>query len=201
LYLKARPDQRVLCGPLAEDLVPGAVYEPVEALPGGTVAADIVMGTCAEPLFPGLVVSRHGKGKVAYVAPALDGMYRQSGIEQFAEFARDVIAHVSPDGLPYEIDAPATLIANMMSRGDVRVLHLINWTGCLHESPQQSVYYIPPIENVVVRYNIPHGKRVTAVRLFVPADFTHRVEHGVLRITLPKVDKYQGIIVEMENGL
>ena len=198
LYMKARPNQPVLKGSLADDLTPSAVYEPVEVAPGGTVAVDIVMGTDAEPLFPGLIVSRYGKGKVAYVPAALDAMYRQTRIRQFADFLRDVVAYVSPDGLPYEIDAPSTLIANMMSRGNTRVLHLINWTGCKHESSQQNVYYIPPIENVVVRYKVPRGKRVTGVRLFVPADYSQRVEQDVLHVTLPKVDKYQGLIIEME---
>jgi hypothetical protein len=198
LYLKARPNQQILQGPLADNLIPGAVYEPVRATSGGTVAADIVMGTDASPLFPGLVVSQHGKGKVAYVPAALDAMYRQTRIRQFAQFLSDVIAFVSPDGLPYEIDAPSTLIANMMSRGDTRVLHLINWTGCKYESPQQNVYYIPPIENVVMRYKVPRGKRVTGVRLFIPAEHSHRVERNVLHVSLPEIDKYQGVVIEME---
>ena len=90
------------------------------------------------------------------------------------------------------------LIANMMSRDNTRVLHLINWTGCKYESPQQNVYYIPPFKNVVVHYRVPRAKRVTSVWLFVPADYSQRVEQDVLHVTLPKVDKHQGVIIEME---
>jgi len=197
LYLKARADQQVLQSPLVDRLLPGAVYEPVQATSGGTVAADIVMGTDASPLFPGLIVSQHGKGKVAYIPAALDAMYRQTRIRQFAQFLRDVIAFVSPDGLPYEIDAPSTLIANMMSRGDMRVLHLINWTGCKYESPQQNVYYIPPVENVIARYRVPRGRRVTGVQLFIPAKYSYHVEQGVLHVSIPEVGKYQGVIIEL----
>jgi hypothetical protein len=175
-----------------------AVYEPVKTLSGGTVAADIVMGTGSEPLFPGLIVSQHGRGRVAYVPAALDAMYRQTRFRQFADFLRQVVAHVSPDGLPLEIEAPATLIANLMSRGDKRVLHLVNWTGCNFESEQQNVDYLPSVENVVVRFRIPPGKTVTGVHLFVPAEFSQRVEQQVLRVTLPRVDKYQGVVIEMQ---
>ncbi len=198
LYLKARPKQNVLHGPLARDLIPGAVYEPIAVTAGGTVAADIVMGTDSAPLCPGLVVSRYGKGTVAYIPAALDAMYRQSRIRQFAEFLRDVVSHVSPNGVPYEVDGPATLVVNMMRRGNRRVLHMINWTGCKYESPRQNAYYIPPIENVVLRYKIPRGKRVTHVGLFVSMDYSHRVEKGVLYVTLPRIDKYQGIAIELE---
>lgn len=201
LYLKARPRQPVLKGRLAADLIPAAVYQPVEVAPGGVVAADMVMGTGTQPLFPGLVLSRYGKGKVAYVPAALDAMYRQTRIRQFADFLRDVVAYVSADGLPYEIDAPSTLIANMTSRGDARVLHLVNWTGCKYECPQQNVHYVPPIENVVVRYRVPPGKRVTGVKMFVPRGFSHRIEDGILYVTLPKVDMYQGVIIELQSRL
>jgi hypothetical protein len=197
LYLKVRPNQQVLQGPLADRLIPAAVYEPVQATAGGIVAADIVMGTDASPLFPGLIVSQHGKGKVAYIPAAVDAMYRQTRIRQFAQFLRDVITFVSPAGLPYEIEAPSTLIANMMSRGDTRVLHLINWTGCKYESPQQNVYYIPPVENVVVRYKVPRGKRVTDVKMFTPAEYSYHVEQNVLHVSIPEIDKYQGLIIEM----
>jgi len=199
LYLKARGGQPVLKGRLAEELIPAAVYEPVKAAPGAIVAADIVMGAGEQPLFPGLVLSRYGKGKVAYIPAALDAMYRQTRIRQFADFLGAVIAYVSPDGPPYQIDAPASLIANMTSRGDTRVLHLINWTGCKHESPQQNVYYIPPVENVVIRYRVPPGRQVSGVKLFAPANFTHRVDGGVLQVTLPKVEKYQGVIVALRS--
>ena len=133
------------------------------------------------------------------ISAALDAMYRQTRIRQYANFLRDVIRYVSPCEVPYEVDGPAALIANMMVRDDTRVLHLTNWTGCKHESPQQNVYYIPPIEHVVVRYKIPRSKQVTDVRLFVPADFSHRVEQGVLHVTLPRVDKYQGVVIQMEQ--
>jgi hypothetical protein len=198
LYLKARPGQTVLTGTRATGLMPAALYEPVKALPGGTVAADIVMGTDAEALFPGLIVARYGKGRVAYIPAALDAMYRQTRIRQFAEFLRDVVVSVSPSGVPYEVDAPATVLATMMQRGDNHVLHLINWTGCRHESPRQNLYYLPPVENVTVRYPVPPGKRVAAVKLFVPAAFSQRVQENVLHITLPELGKYQGIVIELE---
>jgi hypothetical protein len=51
---------------------------------------------------------------------------------------------------------------------------------------------------VAVRFKIPAGKKVTGVKLFVPAPFSHRIEGDVLHVTLPKVDRYQGVVLEME---
>ncbi len=160
------------------------------------------MGTDQETLFPGLIVSRYGKGKVAYIPAALEAMYRQTRFRQLADFLHDVIRYVSPSEVPYEVDGPATLITNMMARDNTRVLHMINWTGCKYEDVQQSVNYVPPVEDVVVRYPIASGKKATTVKLFVPAEFSYRVEHqeqdSVLVVELPRVDNYQGVVVELE---
>ena len=146
------------------------------------------------------MVARYGAGKVAYVAPALDAAYVQSDIPQFAEFLREVIAYVSPSGLPYEVDALGSVMANMTVRGNIRVLHLVNWTGCKPERPRQNTYYVPPLGQVVVRYPIPGGKRLKQVRLFVPTEFTESLKGNLLTVTLPRLEKYQGVILELTEA-
>ncbi len=198
LYMKARPGQQVIKPPLTDNLIPAFLYEPVRALPGAEVAADIVIGTNTEPIFPGLVVSRYGKGKVAYIPAALDAAYLQSHIRQFGDFIKNVVEYVSPAGVPFEIDAPSSLIANMTYKGNTRVLHLVSWAGCKQGSTRQNIYYIPPIDNVVIKYNIPRGKKIKKVALFVPGEFSHKRNDNTLYITLPKIDKYQAVIIEIE---
>ena len=88
------------------------------SLGGGAVAADMVVGTGNEPVVPGLVVARYGKGKVAYIAAEVGAMYLQTGIRELSDLIRDVIEYVSPEGVPYEIEAPiASLITNMTVNG------------------------------------------------------------------------------------
>ena len=198
LYMKTRDGQSVIKAPLTENLIPTHLYETVKPLPGGTVAADIVVGTDNEPIFPGLIVSDYGKGKVAYIPAALGAMYLQTHIREFADFLKDVMEYVSPEAVPYEIDAPSSLIANMTVNGNKRVLHLINWTGCKLEKVLQNVYYIPPIEDVLVKYKIPDGKGIKDIKLFIPAEFSHYREKDILYIKLPRIEKYQGIVIEME---
>ena len=105
-------------------------------------------------------MSGYGKGKVAYIPAALGAMYLQTHIREFADFLKDVMEYVSPEAVPYEIDAPSSLIANMTVNGNKKVLHLINWTGCKLEKVLQNVYHIPPIEDVLVKYKIPNGKGI-----------------------------------------
>jgi len=198
LYMKSRNGQSVLQSHLKDDLIPTHLYEPVKPLSGGSVAADIVIGTDHQPIFPGLIVSNYGKGKVAYISSALGAMYSETHIRAFAEFLKDVIQYVSPEPLPYEINAPSSLISNMTTNEDTRVLHLVNWTGCKFEKPLQTVYYIPPIENVSVKMKISDERTIKSIKLFVPGEFSHHVEKDFLYIKLPRVERYQGIAIEME---
>lgn len=198
LYLKARKGQEVIKSPLSGGLIPTHVYETIDVLPGGTIIADLVSGHEKEPIAPGLIVSQYGKGKVAYIASCLGAMYQQTGIKEFSDFIRDVIDYVSPEGVPYEIDAPhGTFITNMMVNGDKRVFHLVNWSGNQSERMWQNVYHIPAIENITIKLNIPAGKRINKITSFIPVDLLQKQEKDILNITLPRVEKYQGIVVEM----
>ena len=47
---------------------------------------------------------------------------------------RSLVAKAAPAPPPYEVNAPATLIANLTEE-NVRVLHLMNWTGDKLERP------------------------------------------------------------------
>ena len=166
--------------------------------PEGAVIADLVSGHEKGSITPGLIVSQYGKGKVAYISAAMGAMYLQTGIKEFSEFIRNVIEYVSPDGVPYEIDAPhSTLITNMTINGDKRIFHLINWTGSQSERMWQNIYYVPPIENVTIKLKIPDRKMVKKITSFIPVELSHKQENNILFITLPRVEKYQGIVIEL----
>ncbi len=199
VYLKARSGQEVIKHPLADGLIPTHLYETVDVLRDGAVAADIVIGTDNEPVVPGLVVARYGKGKVAYIAAEKGAMYLQTGIRELSDLLKDVIAYVSPSGLPYEIEAPtASLISNMTVNGNKMVFHLINRTGNNQERTWQNIYYIPPVENVTIKVRIPDGKEIKNISSFVPVAFSQKRVNNILHITLPRVEKYQGIVVELK---
>ena len=199
LYLKTRTGQNVIKPPLADGLIPAHLYETIDVLPGGTIAADIIAGDGSEAIVPGLVVSRFGKGKIAYISAATGAMFQQTGIADYADFLKDVIEYVSPAEAPYEIVAPqSTLITNMTENGDKRVFHLITWTGSQNENMWQNVYYIPKIENVTIKFRIPDGKEIKKVLSFTPVKLLQKQDKNIFNITIPYIERYQGIVIELE---
>jgi hypothetical protein len=198
LYIKTETGQSVIRRSLSKGLIPGYLYEPVKVLPGAEVIANVVTGTDTKKLFPGLVMSKYGKGKVVYLAPAIDALYGQTHIKEAGDFLVDIIDYMGSGTRPYYVEAPDSLICNMMSKEGTDVLHMINWTGCKFEKIHQKVYYIPAVENVKIKYRIPEGKEVKKVGLFIPDDFSSFVKDDFLYITLPEVGNYQAVIIETE---
>jgi len=198
VYLKMRPGQNVIKPPLAGKLIPTHLFQTVDLLPGGKVLADLVIGT-DEPITPGMVISEYGKGKVIYISAASSAMFMQTGIREYSDLIKSLIEYVSNDHVPYEVEAPfSSLITNMTTKDNIRILHMINWTGNKSERMWQNNYYMPPVEDVTIKFIIPEGKKIKSVSLFVPAEFSERCFENVLFIHLPRIDKYQGVIIETE---
>ena len=114
-------------------------------------------------------------------------LYWQKNISEISDFIEDVIKYVSPVGVPYEIKtSPSVLISNMTVFGDNRVIHLINKSGSN-----------PPVENVAINFKIPSGKKILNIRSFTPTGLTQKKVKNILNITIPRIEKYQGIVIEM----
>jgi hypothetical protein len=183
LYLRMRS------GP---ELVPVFDYQPVAVLDGAEIFADTVAGE-SQPVLPGIVLSRHGKGRVAYVAPALESVFLQTNLRALADVIAGLVARVSPEPAPFTVDAPDGLIANLTTRDDLRVLHLANWTGNKLEQPGLGESWLAPVENVRVRLRKPPGCQIQDVALLVEGPFERKDLADAVEVILPKVESYQAI--------
>ncbi len=188
LYIVRRGDKR---------LVPAWFYEPVEALPGSQVDADIVRGT-GQPLLPAVVSSSYGKGRVVYLSSSLESFYGQSNARVVGEFLEALVRAAAPGDPPYQVSGPETVIANLTVKDVEYVLHLANWTGSKFEMPRVDEYYIAPVENVHVRLQIPNGKKLDRLHLLVPGRFKAKTVGDAIEISLPRVEGYQAVAFRLK---
>lgn len=185
--------------PDLQALTPLWHFLPVKALDGGEVWKEIVTGDGLRPILPGVIVSRYGKGRAVYCASALESLFLQQNSSAVGEMVRGLVAKAASAPLPYEVEAPAALIANLTAKDNVWVLHLTNWTGNKMERAGANEYYLAPVENVRIRLAIPAGKRVRSVALLVKAPYQQQQKGSVLEVTIPRVEAYQGVRVEMQS--
>lgn len=184
LYLRSREDARGA-------LVPLWFYQPVEVLAGGTTRADIVTGD-GRPILPGVVASRYGKGRVVYLASSLESLYTSTGWQAIGRFLRQTVESAARTPPPYQVDGPSTLITNMTEKGNLRVLHLLNWTS----NPDNEGGYLPPIKNVRIRVPVPAGRQLGSVTVFPDSAFHYHVSGGELDLRFPRIGAYEAAAIE-----
>jgi len=192
LYVRARDEGGLRQTAWPAEIVPLCDYQAVRPLDGATVAADIICGD-GRAVLPGVVLSRHGKGRVAYVAAAMESLYLRTNLRELADAIQSLILWAAPQPPPYTIDGPDCLIANLTTGDDACVLHLVNWTGSKLEQAGVNEYGLAPVENVRLRLRKPPGRKIAQVALLVDASLQQKDLDDSLEILLPRVEAYQGI--------
>ena len=198
LYMLARAGTEGFSKYWANRLVPLWFYEPVEVLEGGSVAMDIVTGDGRRAFLPGVVLSRYGKGRVAYMASCLESLFQTDNMDVHGKLVRTLIKIVASEPAPYEIKAPAGLICNMTTKDNRRVLHITNWTGNKLERMLTKEYYLAPIEEVILHVRLPEQKSLRDIDFFVTGPSKHRVLNGAIEISFQRIEAYQAVYLEME---
>ena len=193
LYLAPRPR------PSLETLTPLWSFEPVKALEGGEVWRDIVTGDGLRPILPGVIVSQYGKGHVVYCASALESLFLQANNSAVGDLVRSLVAKAAPEPPPYEVDAPAALIANLTAKGDTVVLHLTNWTGNkLERAGRERV--LPGAASRTFASASPCRKESACgmCRLLVDAPYRKEQTGSTLEVLIPRVEAYQAVRVDWQ---
>jgi len=201
LYLLVRSGSDDRLAEWSNRLVPLWFYEPVSVLEGGIQLADIVTGDDRRTILPGVVLSKYGKGRTAYLSSTLESLFLGSNIKELADLIATLISVVSTQPQPFHLEGPDGLIANMTVKGDTRVIHLANWTGNKFERRWVSEYYVAPVSNVRLRIRIPNGREVIGVEPLVggsPVEID--VDGDWLEVLIPRVDAYQAIAVKYGAG-
>ncbi len=184
--------------PSLDQLTPLWSFQPVRVLEGGETWMDIAAGDGLRPILPGVVVASYGKGRVVYCASALESLFLQENDNAIGSLLQKIVAKAAAEPPPYELQAPAALIANLTVKGNTRVLHLTNWTGNKLERNGANEEYLAPVENVVARIAVPEGKQVGSVSLLVEAPFRQERKGSALEVVIPRVEAYQGVRVEFK---
>ncbi len=199
LYYLKREDAAIPGPEWDGRLVPLWYYEPVEVLKGGKVIMDIVTGDDRRPVLPGIVLSEAGKGKIIYSCSSLESLYYSNGNPILKDLILSLIQGVSATPAPYTVDAPATMITNLSVSGNKYLFQMTDWTGNKFEKTHVIEDYIAPVKDVTVRFPVPSGARVEKVRSLTGHPLTSGTSDGVLNISLPEADAWEGIEITLNR--
>lgn len=181
-------------------------FPVVTTLEGGEAIAQMYLQNVGETFNPiqfseasyaGIIVSTYGKGRILYIAPPLDLIYRQREFRLVRQLISDAVDWVTFDQSPVKIHAPICVTANITENKTQRALHLINYTGNRQENLKAKVEWVAPLRNLEISFMQIDGKKLTKASLLVQnrqVPFTSN--NGYDFINLPNLEEYEALLLD-----
>lgn len=212
-YLRIAAAHPVTAGVRVNKLIPCGrdSFPRVTPLPGGESVARIYLGDTGEAFEPirfserspaAVVAGHYGKGRVVYMAPAVDLQYNTRGLCLLRTLVSSAVDWLSGGGNPLRADAPACVVTSLTENGSRRALHLINYTGDMRETPICKVDWVAPLANLRFGLRAEPGKRLKGARLLTAGSVLQSVQKdGYDWITVPKLGVYECILLDYSDEL
>ena len=180
----------------AEQIWPVTRFEIVKPRAETEVIANIVFGGREDELLWPAVTSRQvGKGRVVYLASAVEQIHREYRMLMIRDLMGAIIDWLYPEGRPLTIDGPQQLLAIPNEKPGTKVLFLVNHTGERMEGlPQlfprlsRQINYVPPVTNVQLRWRMQPPQRLWDVA--TGEDLDYSMDGNDLVAMLEKVGQY-----------
>jgi len=207
-YLRIAAVHPVTGGLRMNKLIPcrGEPYPRVTPLSGGESLARMYLGDTGEAFEPirfsetspaAVIAGRYGKGRVVYIAPAVELQYNARGLRLLRTLVSNAVEWLSSASNPLRVEAPACVVTSLMENGSQRALHMINYTGDMRETPAVKVDWVAPLANLRFGLKAEPRNRLKSARLLTAATALSPVrENSYDWITLPKLGVYECILLD-----
>ena len=144
---------------------------------------------------PGLVLSRHGRARVAYLAADIDRRYAREHLPDHAALLANVVRWVADQRLPVVVVGPGLIDCHLYEQPGRRILHLVNLTSeATWRAPLDELIRVGPF-TVTVR--VPRQPARPEARLLVAgAERPIRVEAGAAVVEVDSILDHEVIVIE-----
>jgi hypothetical protein len=207
LRLKDRPDPLL---PVSDavvgvpDLKRYIEYVQTRPHPDVRVLADLFLpagGAFGSPLEfplgfpPGITVHSYGKGKVIYIAAALETIYLRRRLPAVRDQIIALVDLALNQAPLLKLEGPSGVVANVTENNEFRFVHLVNYCGTMFEDANP-LEWIAPVDNVRVQLRLDRPVRKVYSLYENKISFTRGADY--LEIELPRLRLFDTLCVEKE---
>ena len=165
-----------------DDLMSQEIRKFMFLKPGGRtrVLANLVLAD-GRVLSPGMTLSKYGRGTAIYVCSGFEQRYLRQRSPMIRELFKNLLFHLIGGRPPVRVALPDTVFTLLNRYEGGWLLHLINYTGCIHEQPFPMMWphdlprveWIPKITDININFNLDKEVTVEKVDL-IPGSRTLR---------------------------
>ncbi len=114
---------------------------------------------------PGLVLSEHGKSRVAYLPADLDRRYLKEHLPDHGDLLANIVRWLSGDSIPLAVEGPGMIDCHLYRQEGRVILHLVNLTSAgTWRAPVEEFIPVGPVK---VKIRLPQGTAARTARLLV----------------------------------
>jgi len=155
------------------DIIPfGGILPPLRVEAGREVlmtyvppASSRTTSTQNNAEFPGLIVGKYGKGKVAFLPADLDRRYGMDPLPDHATVLGNLLRWAAGDNVPVKVEGQG-FIGSYLYRQDNRlILHLLNGTAT--DTGQEIISEYFPVGPLKVTLQLPDGVKAQNLKFLV----------------------------------
>ncbi len=188
------------------DLLPfGGVLTAVRAEAGAVVPLTLVPAFPTYPPetawmrepktdVPGLILSRHGAARIAYLPADIDRRYEKEHLPDHGALLANIVRWAAGPHVPLTVEGPGLLDCHLYAQTGRLVLHLVNLTSeATWRAPLDELIRVGPF---TVRIRLPEGWRRPTARLLVAGGARPvRVEDGMAIVHIDGILDHEVLVV------
>jgi hypothetical protein len=192
----------VLTEPVADTAVAAELY-----LPAGGEFGTAFRFPFGHP--PGIVANRYGEGRVVYIGAGISQHYLRRGWPVLRRLLNNAVYWAAKTPRPVRIDAPLTVFSHLTAyRGSLHpgatetlALHLVNYTGNMHESSGYRVEYVAPVAPIAVTFELPEtAEPIGVTRVSDGAALAYERDGSRLSLTIDGLGTHETVLVHLVEG-
>lgn len=144
-----------------------------------------------------IVANTYGKGRVVYIAPALEMLYDVRGFSTVRKVLSNAVQWAAGGERVLDIKGSYAIVANLTEKDDKRALHLINYTGNINEKGMYKIEVVAPLYDIQATIKNPDGKKLKKATLLTTGKKIKFKKSGdYATVTIPKIEVYECIMLD-----
>jgi hypothetical protein len=143
---------------------------------------------------PGLVLSEHGKSRIAYMPADLDRRYAREHLPDHGALLANVVRWTAGENVPLSVEGPGFVDCHLYRQQNRLILHLVNLTSAATwRAPLEELIPVGPLK---VRVRLPREVNAKNARLLVAGgDQRVTTERGFGVIEVPSVTDHEVLVI------